>query len=91
MLHVLDRAQHLRTDVAGLHALEVAPSMQPLCFEPPLERFREFASVRARIGDEDRVGRERHGADNYCKCGMSTTAAICCDAMSAVGTNRVAS
>jgi hypothetical protein len=54
MLHLLDGTQHLRADVAALDALQIAPGPDAgFSFKPPLECFRECATVGATIGDED--------------------------------------
>jgi hypothetical protein len=61
MLRLFDRAQYLRTDIAAAHVLQVTPGPDAgVILEPALERFGEFAAVRARIGDED-PGRGLHG------------------------------
>jgi hypothetical protein len=40
-----DRPQHLGANVAGAHVLEVAPGMDTLGLEPPLELLGEVTTV----------------------------------------------
>jgi len=64
MLGVLDGPEHLRPDVAGFHALQVAPGPNTLVLEPALQRLGEVTAVRARVRDEDPVWRRFHCIDD---------------------------
>ena len=65
MLHPLDDSEHLRANIATAHALQVTPgSNAGFVFKPTLEVFRERATVRPRVGDEDPVRREIHPVDD---------------------------